>query len=275
MKTILFTVLAGLLLLWAGIGALLKWIEKIEQKHILWLGGYASVVTCLLLFLVINTSMTQQRAALEGTQTLLSEQVDNFRIRLGEITERLMGQIEEKAELTSSEMEVRGDLQQERAEHKLAREELAKTVQEAQAVAALHDRERRAHFAYADSLNTERSLHASTRDRLANAEEAHEETRGDLGRTRRSLGQTEARAKSLTSDVKRLRKSVEKAESRAEKSEDNAKKLLTRLKGQDAQLGQHTESLIRLQAMVDSLYYKRYKRLYTAPGEALRTPPGK
>ncbi len=275
MKTILFTVLAGLLLLWAGIGALLKWIEKIEQKHILWLGGYASVVTCLLLFLVINTSMTQQRAALEGTQTLLSEQVDNFRIRLGEITERLMGQIEEKAELTSSEMEVRGDLQQERAEHKLAREELAKTVQEAQAVAALHDRERRAHFAYADSLNTERSLHASTRDRLANAEEPHEETRGDLGRTRRSLGQTEARAKSLTSDVKRLRKSVEKAESRAEKSEDNAKKLLTRLKGQDAQLGQHTESLIRLQAMVDSLYYKRYKRLYTAPGEALRTPPGK
>ena len=45
------------------------------------------------------------------------------------------------------------------------------------------------------------------------------------------------------------------------------KKLLARLKGQDSQLGQHTEALIKLEAMVDSLYFKRFKRLYTAPGE--------
>jgi len=267
MKIILFTVLGGLLILWAGIGALLKWIEKIEQKHVLWLGGYTSLVTIVLLFLVINTSMTQQKAALEGTQTLLSEQVDNFRVRLGEITERLMGQIEEKAELTSSEMEVRGDLKQERAEHKLARKRLAQTEQEVQAISNLRDQERRAHFAYKDSLNTERAQHNDTRTQLQGEMSAHSETRDKLGTTRRSLGKVEERAKGLSNDVKRLRKSVEQAEARADKAEDNERKLLTQLKGQDSQLGQHTEALVKLEAMVDSLYFKRFKRLYTAPGE--------
>jgi chromosome segregation ATPase len=272
MKTILFTVLAGLLLLWAGVGALLKWIRPIEQKHILWLGGYASLVTGLLLFLVINTSMTQQKEAREGTATLVSAQMDDFRKKIGEYTERLMGQLEEKAELTESEMEVRGNLRQERSEHALSRERLAQTEQEVQAVAALRDKEQEAHFAYRDSLNTERAQHTDTRGRLQSEEQGHESTMNALGDTRRSLGKSEERAKSLANDVKRLRTSVKKAESRAEKAENNEKKLLTGLKGQDAQLGQHTESLIRLQAMVDSLYFKRFKRLYTAPGETPMTP---
>lgn len=270
MKTILFTVLAGLLLLWAGIGALLKWIRPIEQKHLLWVGGYASLVTAVLLFLVINTSMTQQKAALAETSTLLSEQVDNFRVRLGEITERLMGQIEEKAELTESEMEVRGDLKQERAEHALARKRLAETIQELKAVAALRDREQQAHYAYRDSLNTERSVHAEARERLRNEENAHKATRGDLIDTRRALGKMEERADRLDKDVGRLRKEVNQAEARAEKAEDNEKTLLKQLRAQDGQLTQHTESLIRLQAMVDSLYRKQFKRVYVAPGE---TPP--
>lgn len=271
MKTILFTVLGGLLLLWAGIGALLKWIKPIEQKHFLWVGGYASLVTVVLLFLVINTSMTQQKAALEGTQTLLSEQVDNFRIRLGEITEKLMGQIEEKAELTHSEMEVRGDLKRERAEHALARKRLAETIQEVKAVSELRDQQQQAHFAYKDSLNTERSLHAATRDQLRTEERTHKETRDDLIGTRRSLGQVEERAKSLAAEVSDLKKSIDRAEARAEKSEDNEKALLRQLKAQESQLGQHTESLIRVQAIVDSLYRKEFKRIYMAPGEAPAT----
>jgi len=273
MKIILFTVFAGLLLLWAGIGVLLKWVQEIQQKHILWLGGYASVVMGLLMFLVINTSMTQQKAALQDTRTLLSEQVDNFRIRLGEITERLMGQIEEKAELTESEMEVRGNLQQERAEHAISRERLVQTVREVKAISGLRDKEHRAHFAHRDSLNTERSLHAETQARLREEAQSLIQTRDLLGRTRQTLGQAEERAKNLTNDVKRLRKSVTRAESRAEKSETNEKTLLVRLKGQDSQLGQHNESLLRLQAMVDSLYFKRFKRLYRAPGEEPAQPP--
>ncbi len=272
MKIILFTVIAGLLLLWAGVGALLKWIRPIQDQHLLWLAGYASVVTSVLLFLVINTSRTQQKAALEDTTTLLTEQVDNFRIKLGEYTDRLMGQIEEKAELTSSEMEVRGNLRQERSEHALARERLEQTIQEVKAVSGLHDKERRAHFAYKDSLNTERSLHADTRSRLEKEERSHKNTNADLEKTDRSLARTEERAKNLSNDVKRLKTSVNRAETRTEKSEENEKKLLTRLKTQDSQLGQHTEALIRLQAMVDSLYFKRFKRLYTAPGAELTQP---
>jgi chromosome segregation ATPase len=267
MKIILFTVLGGLLLLWAGIGALLKWIRPVKDEHILWVGGYASVVTGVLLFLVINTSMTQQKAALEDTTTLLTEQVDNFRLKLGEYTERLMGQIEEKAELTSSEMEVRGNLKQERTEHAMARKRLAETIEEVKAVSARRDKEQRAHFAYKDSLNTERSLHASAQERLKTEEQSHSDTHTNLDKTRRSLSKSEERAKKLGDDVKRLRKNMQKAEARAEKAEDNEKKLLTRLKSQDSQLGQHTESLIRLQGMIDSLYIKRFKRPYAAPGD--------
>ncbi|MBS14506.1 MAG: hypothetical protein CME19_23325 [Gemmatimonadetes bacterium] len=267
MQTILFTVLAGLLLLWAGIGALLKWLRPIEDKHLLWLGGYASLITSLLLFLVINTSMTQQKVAREDTKSLLSEQMDDFRKKLGEYTERLMGQIEEKAELTSSEMEVRGTLKQERALHSQTKQRLSETVEEVRAISSLHEKERRAHFAYRDSLNTERALHDDTRGSLKTEESAHKNTRDELGKTRRNLGKVEERTKGLSNDVKRLRKSVERAESRAEKSENNEKELLARLKTHDGQLGQHTESLIRLQAMVDSLYFKRFKQLYTAPGE--------
>ena len=157
-------------------------------------------------------------------------------------------------------------------QHALARERLEQTIQEVKAVSGLHDKERRAHFAYKDSLNTERSLHADTRSRLEKEERSHKNTNADLEKTDRSLARTEERAKNLSNDVKRLKKSVDRAETRAEKSEENEKKLLTRLKTQDSQLGQHTEALIRLQAMVDSLYFKRFKRLYTAPGAELTQP---
>ena len=267
MQTILFTVLGGLLLLWAGIGALLKWLRPIEDKHLLWLGGYASLITSILLFLVINTSMTQQKVAREDTKSLLSEQMDDFRKKLGEYTERLMGQIEEKAELTSSEMEVRGTLKQERSLHAQTKQRLSETVEEVGAISNLHEKERRAHFAYRDSLNTERAQHDDTRGSLKTEESAHKNTRDELGKTRGNLGKVEERAQGLSNDVKRLRKSVERAESRAEKAENNEKELLARLKTHDGQLDQHTESLIRLHAMVDSLYFKRFKRLYRAPGE--------
>ena len=272
MKIILFTILGGLLLLWAGIGALLKWIRPVKDEHILWVGGYASVVTTVLLFLVINTSMTQQKAALFDTTTLLTEQVDNFRIKLGEYTERLMGQIEEKAELTSSEMEVRGNLKQERTEHAQARARLGETIEEVKAVSALRYRERRAHFAYKDSLNTERSLHAGAQERLSAEQQTHKDTRGNLEKTRSSLSKSEQRAKTRGEDVKRLRKNVQKAESRAEKAEENEKKLLARLESLDSKLGQHTHSLERLTGMTDSLYSKRFKVPYAAPGESPAPP---
>jgi chromosome segregation ATPase len=272
MKIILLTVLAGLLILWAGIAAMLKWIRPVKDEHILWVGGYASIVTGVLLFLVINTSMTQQKSALTETRTLLRDQVDTMGATLRENTERLMGQLEEKAELTSSEMEIRGMLSQERTTHAQTRARLAETINEVKAVSSLRDRERQAHFAHRDSLNTERSLHATTQERLTAEEQGHRDTRNALTKTQRELGQTDEKARHLAKGIGRLRESVEKAESRAEKSEDNEKGLLSQFRSQDGQLGQHTESLIRLQAMVDSLFLKQFKHTYEAPGEAPAPP---
>ena len=257
MKIILFTILGGLIFLWAGVLAFLKWIEPIERKHIYGLGGYASLVMAVLLFLVLNTSMTQQKAALAETSSLLGEQVDNFRLRLGEITERLMGQIEEKAELTESEMEVRGDLKTERAEHALTQERLAETQSSLQSTERDRDRERRAHFSYKDSLNTERSLQAETRRRLETEQDQHDQTRNALGSTRRDLSKKDERLSQRAQEVKRLRGSLDEANKRAEETE---RKLLARLKSQGSQLDTHKEALILLQSSVDSIYRKVLKR---------------
>ena len=258
MKIILLTVFGGLILLWAGVLALLKWIKPIEEKHILGLGGYISVVTGLLIFLVISTSMTQQKAALTDTTTLLSEQVDNFRIRLGEITERLMGQIEEKAELTQSEMEVRGNLQQERAEHAITQRLLAETKSNLQ----LMSQDRDAHRLYRDSLATERARHADTRATLNQEGLAHQKTRSNLDETTKQLGAKTALADRQQKNLNALRKDLDKAQDRAAKAEKN---ILSQLKTQVSQTTAHTEALVLLQSSIDSVYQKVLKRPRVVP----------
>ncbi len=258
MKVILFTVFGGLVLLWAGVVALLKWISPIEEKHILWLGGYLSVVTVLLIFLVINTSMTQQKAALSDTTALLSEQVDNFRIRLGEITERLMGQIEEKAELTQSEMEVRGNLQQERAEHAVTQRLLTETHHNLKRVEHDRDRERDAHTAYRGSLNTERARHSDTMSVLDDERGAHRKTRSNLDKTAKQLAGKTAVADRQEEDLRALRKDLDRA---AKVDKD----FIKQLKRQVSQTAAHTEALVILQSSIDSVYRKVLKRPRVAP----------
>lgn len=265
MKIILLTIFGGLLLLWAGVITLLKWITPIEEKHILGLGGYLSVVTTLLIFVVINTSMTQQKAALTDTTTLLSEQVDNFRIRLGEITERLMGQIEEKAELTQSEMEVRGNLQQERAEHAVTQRLLAKTNFSLQGMERDRNQERDAHNAYHDSLNTERARHRDTRSALDNEQKAHRNTRSSLDETSRKLAARTALSDRQEKDLRAIRKDLNKAQDRAATAEKN---IIRQLKTQVGQTSAHTEALILLQSSIDSVYRKVLKRPRVAPVRA-------
>ena len=258
MKIILLTVFGGLILLWAGVLALLKWISPIEEKHILGLGGYLSVVTALLIYLVINTSMTQQKAALTDTTALLSEQVDNFRIRLGEITERLMGQIAEKAELTQSEMEVRGNLQQERAEHAVTQRLLSETHHSLQ----LMEQDRDANRLYRDSLSTERARHTDTRATLRSEQNAHQKTQSSLNKTSKQLAAKTSVADRQQKDLRAMRKDLDKAQDRAAKAEKN---ILSQLKTQVSQTSAHTEALILLQSSIDSVYRKVLKRPRVAP----------
>ena len=122
MKIILLTIIGALILLWGGIWVLLKWIavstqrknettvaKWISHKHLLGLGAYISAISGILIFLVIQTTIIQQETTRQLTQSRLSQELDAFRERLEEIQDKLMGKVEEKAELTQSEWKVRGD----------------------------------------------------------------------------------------------------------------------------------------------------------------------
>jgi len=261
-QVIILTVLGALALLWGGIFCTVKWIARdgIEERHLHALGGYISVVCAIFIYLVLRTSVTQQEAALADTKARLRENLEEFQTQLGDLTERLMGQIAEKAELTQSEMEVRGNLQTERAEHKGTRAELAQTRRELTDTRTELIREADAHRANADSLSTERALHRATRNRLADEQEKHGRTQQALRATRKDLAKSQERVGNQKSEIGRLRKSLSAAEGKVRKALDNESKLREDLAAQRRALGIQQEALQLLQASVDSIYRKVLKR---------------
>ena len=250
MNVVLLTVAGALILVWGAVAAIMKWVHPIEHKHFLGYAGYVSVVSGVLIYLVVHTSLVQQEAALEKTRSRLNQELENFRDKLGEVQVRVMSQLEEKAELTQSEWQVRGDLQAERAEHALARQELAATAAELL-------REAEAHRAYLDSLNTERSVHRETRGRLEQEARKHEETQGALRSTRGSLSKAEERLSVQKDQISGYEKDLKQAESRTRQALENAREAQVQLL--QRAINQHS-SLQVLQAAVDSIYGKVLKR---------------
>ena len=250
---ILFTILGGLILLWGAILALINWMSPVQNKHILGLGAYISVVAGVLLFLVVHTSMKQQERALQDTRTRLNQELETFRDRLSQLTDKLMGQIAEKAELTQSEMEVRGNLQTERAEHARNREVLAQTEERMGQVGAELDREKDAHRAYLDSLNTERALHQSTRELLGREEKTHGEARQKLEAAQEALAKTRERLTVQETENARLKVAQAKMEEGLKAAATAQEQLLTQFETQKQNM--HT-----LQASIDSICVKTLKR---------------
>lgn len=262
MKVILLTAAAALILIWGAILAIVKWIHPFETKHLLGFGGYVSVVSGILIYLVIQTAITRQEAALANTRAQLNQELDNFRKKLGEVQIRVMQQLQEKAELTQSEMEVRGNLQTERAGHARTRKELANVQTRLMDAQAELIRETDAHRAYRDSLNTERALHHSTRSSLSQEAKRHRQTRHNLNTTRGSLEKARERLAIQTADIGRLRKDLKQTETRSRKALENAeiaqKKLMQKAASQQ-------QALKLLQASVDSIYRKVLKRPRVPP----------
>ncbi len=262
MKLILLTIIGALILLWGAILAIFKWIDPLEKKHLLGFGGYISVVAGILIYLVIQTSMTRQEAALTNTRARLHQELDNFQEKLGEVQVRVMQQLQEKAELTESEWKVRSDLQTERAEHARTREEFAGAQTQLMDTQTELIREADAHRAYIDSLNTERALHHSTRSRLGREEEKHGETRRELRTTRGSLEKARERLAVQKTDIDRLRGDLKRADSRARKALKNAETAQKQLMQKNAA---QQKALDLLQASVDSIYRKVLKRPRVPP----------
>ncbi len=73
MPIILIVILVALLLIWGGVFALLKWVRPLEDKHFLALGGYVSVVSAALIFIVLQTALTQQKMPLKARKHVLTK----------------------------------------------------------------------------------------------------------------------------------------------------------------------------------------------------------
>ena len=126
MTTIIVAIAAGLALLWGGILGLLKLVDLFEQKHILSLGAFATLVTGLVLGLVLFTIQERQKQHRRD----MAKQIDAVTTQLNDLSNRMLAQLEEKANLTASEFQIRSNLQHEKADHNRTRDELATAIGE-------------------------------------------------------------------------------------------------------------------------------------------------
>jgi chromosome segregation ATPase len=263
MKILILSILGALILLGVGVYIVFYVSErdKIEGKSFFrlenrWLYGflgYASVIIITFLVLILQTSLTRQEKTLENTQARFQQELTAFRERLGEQTDRLMSQINEKAELTGSEVEVRGKLSNEIAHHQRTHKERDAAREQLRLTQSELNRETLAHRAYLDSLNTERSLHASTQNRLKREEEQHAKSRETLRTTRQKLDRANERLNVQNRQITALRNDLKRAQDNASSARQMASRLLQ-------QSDDHQRALITLQATVDSLFLKEFKR---------------
>ena len=99
--------------------------------------------------LVLYTNHERQK---EHRQEL-NNQMEEFSSRLNALSARLAAQLEEKANLTQSEFEVRRDLQNERTNHDLTQQDLDKQRQLNGALESKLDAERKARLGYQQRIN--------------------------------------------------------------------------------------------------------------------------
>ena len=149
METIVAAIAAGLILLWGGVLALLKMVERFERKHVLGVGLYTTTVAGLVMGLVLFSFHERQREH----RRELREQMKGVTERLGVLSERLVGQLAEKADLTASEFEVRSRLQNEKAAHKKTRDSLGKLNARYGELETNLEKERRARLQYQEGQN--------------------------------------------------------------------------------------------------------------------------
>ena len=152
MNVIIAAVLGGVLLVWGGFWGLFRIADPFERKHVLILAAYTTVVVGCVMGLVLYINHERQkehRSQLEG-------QMDVFSNRLSELSTRLIGQLEEKANLTASEFEIRSLLQNEKDHHKRTRNQLATQIDRNNALQNKMDAERKERLRY--QADTDRKL---------------------------------------------------------------------------------------------------------------------
>ncbi|MDA0336029.1 MAG: hypothetical protein O2782_12750 [bacterium] len=149
MTTIIAAIAVGVLLLWGGIAGLLHLVELFERKHMLALGAYTTLVSGLVMGLVLFNAHERQKEH----QRDLQDQMSVVTTRLSDLSERLVNQLAEKADLTASEFEIRANLQTERSQHGNTRDLLAEQQRQSEQLQTTLASERKLRLAYQEEIN--------------------------------------------------------------------------------------------------------------------------
>lgn len=254
MNIIIAAVVGGIVLIWGGIIGLLKVVDMFERKHIFLLGAYSTLVASSVMGLVLYTNYERQK---EHRQDL-TNQMNEFSSRLNALSARLVAQLEEKANLTQSEFEVRRDLQNERTNHKSAREELANQIDANAALGSKLDAERRARMAYQQQINKkldERIAHEDQRyrDFAENHRRSQQNVQKQLSATQDDLTKLNTKTASIASKQNTL---LGKVNTTREIQDLTAQKLDALARNQASLY----DDLTKTMAEVDSLYSKEFKK---------------
>ncbi len=245
MNLIIAAIAAGLVLLWGGVLALLRLVAHVQRKHLVIQAAHATLVAGTIIGLVLFTAQQRQ---LEHRREL-EKQMDTVTRSLSQLSDKLLGQLEEKANLTASEFEVRARLQGEQEQHRRTREELGRTGQTL-------DQERQTRSAYQEEQN--RTL----AERSAREEERYRRLSDLLDTQQRLVQGLQQQVSSLQGEVGRLNAQssglvagqsglLESVRNLRQAHDQDTQKLETLARGQ-ASL---QRDLSTTKAQVDSLYH--------------------
>jgi chromosome segregation ATPase len=249
--TIIAAIVVGILLLWGGIAGLLRLVELFERKHVLALGAYTTLVSGLVMGLVLFNAQERQKEH----QRDLREQMTAVTRRLSDLSERLVGQLAEKADLTVSEFEIRARLQTERSDHENTRQELSDQQLQFDELQATLNRERRSRLAYQDEVN--RKLE----ERFAEQDDRHRSIRDFLDVHQRLVQGIQKQLAGVQDDVTRANTKVAeiaagqtnllgRVTATREIGDLSSKKIEALARNQAALY----DDLVRTMAQIDSLY---------------------
>jgi chromosome segregation ATPase len=250
-NTIIAAIIVGIIVLWGGVLALLRMVDLYERKHILGLGAYTTLVAGLIMGLVLFNAYERQKEH----RRELQDQMTAVTQRLSELSERLVGQLAEKADLTQSEFEIRGKLQKEQALHERTRGELAGTRATNRELEQELAKERAAHKSYQEDQNRKLA------ERLRLEEERYQGLREFLQAHQETIQRMQKQLASLQGDASRLQTQVSglttnqnsllgKVDASREVQDLNVQKVEALARSQAALY----DDLLRTMAQVDSLY---------------------
>ena len=179
--------------------------------------------------------------------------------RLGDLSERLVSQLAEKADLTASEFEVRSRLQNEKVAHKQTRNRLGKLDARYGEIEAKLEKEHRDRLQYQEGQNRQAA------ERFRKEEERYEGIREVLDLHRSTMKGMQKQLARIQDETARLNKQVSglsasqnsligKVSSTAEVQDLNTRKIDTVARSQASLY----RDMTRTMAQVDSLY--RWKR---------------